>query len=740
MAQRATASFGIKGTEAGVFASLSAADIIRAPSVERRIPVDFRPLLKPHKKAGRLRLRIERLPQGAKLSAGRRCEDNSWSLASDELQDLHFLVSSNVTRSYELTVRVMTLDDDELSTLTVVPFVISATDDAVPVQTGRDQYGGDPATRNQLSEMHSLFAVREAELLDLRAALQRAIGERDAELAKARSDWELEADLKVAEAVEHSRVHYRQENEAKEARRKSRAAQEELKAEWVAAELERAKAERENRSQAEHQIWQSEAARRMEAARLEWKVEADRNLGAACQAWQVESEKRIEAERRKWYAQVEGDAAKERDRWESDAAQRLDAARQVWQAEADESRKVERESWKVDAERRIEAQRETWLEQAECTRTEFERSKAEIESRHEAERRAWKVESDQRAKKEREGREADAERRMEAARRASQAEAEALLAAERTRLETEVEQRIAAERQRLMKENAATAKTQSLRERTDYPAAAVGQVEHEMVEKLAEEREKNRQLDTGLLAAADKNRELAAALAAMTLRCENAERAPAATESSPPAPDVEDGYVKSLRSEISTLRKSVVNQAAELVRARAELEQTRPLHIRRASENRRIGTLRNFQYEEEQTPGQEKTKGLIRDCFLIVAIVIPLVVFYPWIAVYLPQGARDGIATATGGLLSVEIVQPVVPKRPLPPPKSERPTAIVSRVLNVHASPASRGAVILSLLKNASVVVLEKQGNWTKIEIPAEGSSKLQQGWVWSAYLQGKNN
>jgi hypothetical protein len=36
-------------------------------------------------------------------------------------------------------------------------------------------------------------------------------------------------------------------------------------------------------------------------------------------------------------------------------------------------------------------------------------------------------------------------------------------------------------------------------------------------------------------------------------------------------------------------------------------------------------------------------------------------------------------------------------------------------------------------------VVLEKQGNWSKIESPADGGGKLLQGWVWSAYLQSKD-
>jgi len=232
--------------------------------------------------------------------------------------------------------------------------------------------------------------------------------------------------------------------------------------------------------------------------------------------------------------------------------------------------------------------------------------------------------------------------------------------------------------------------------------------------------------------------------AAMTPRCENAERALAEAESGAQAPENEDGYIKSLRAEIATLHKSIASQAAELGRTRAALAQTRAPHIQRGLENRPIENLRHVSAEDYQTAQGAKRKGLIRDCIVVSAIIIPLVLFYPSIAVYLPQEVRDGIATATGGLLRVEVVQPTVlhapPRKSLPPPKSERPTAIASRAMNVHASPGSKGAVIISLQKKASVVVLGKRGNWTEIEVPAQRAGQPRQGWVWSAYLQDNDN
>jgi hypothetical protein len=188
----------------------------------------------------------------------------------------------------------------------------------------------------------------------------------------------------------------------------------------------------------------------------------------------------------------------------------------------------------------------------------------------------------------------------------------------------------------------------------------------------------------------------------------------------------------------------MANQAAELGRARASLEQSRPMHIQRGPENRPLGNLRDVLQDDEEAVGQDRKKGLVRDCIMVAAVVIPLILFYPWIAAYLPQPVRNGIGVATGGLLSVEEEKPVAPQAPpkkaAPAPQVSRPTATASRVLNVHASPGSKGEVLFSLPKNTAVVLLETQGNWTRIEAPADGAAKTRQGWVYSAYLHDNDN
>jgi hypothetical protein len=799
MAHRATASSGQKETETAAFASLTAADIIRAPIVQRRIPVDFRPLLKPFKSAGRLCLRIERLPQGAKLSAGRRSTDNSWSLASDELEDLEYLVSSNVSPDHELTVRVMTFEDGAASTLKVVQFAMPAPPgDADPVQTGRDPHAQDTVTRSQLSEMHSLFAVRESELVELRAALQRAVSEKESELEKARGEWELEVDRKIAEALAQSGLHEKLNGEAKEADRKGRAAREQQQAEQrVAAEREKAKKEFEHRLQIERQNLQADAERRIEAARQQWQADAGPNLDVARQVWQKDAEERQRAEikalvaeaERRIQAQADEKAARERKLWSTDANQQIEEARLAWEAEDDERRREDFEKWNADVDQRIEDERRKWLaEGSKHDRAEFERSKAEIESRIRSERQSWQVEADEQTRKDRDSWQADTEQRIEAVRRTCQADADTKLAtefarwqaeaeklieavrrtcqadadtkfaAELARLQAETEKRVETERQRFESEMRAAAnriETERQRFESEMRAAAKSaaeastqnqepEIDREAVQELAQVKEKNTQLNAALAAESDRCREAETALAAMTLRCENAERSQKTGEGPAPAGESDDGYIRGLRAEISTLRKSMANQAAELARARASLEQSRPMHIQRGPENRPLGNLRDVLQDDEEDLGQERKKGLIRDCLMVAAVVIPLILCYPWIAAYLPQPVRSGIGVATAGVLSVEEEKPVVPhappKKAAPAPQVSRPTATASRVLNVHATPGSKGEVLFSLPKNTVVALLETQGNWTRIEAPADDAAKAKQGWVYSAYLHDNDN
>jgi len=179
MAHRGTASTKKADLLGPAFASVTAADIIRAPVEQKTIPLDLASLLTPYKRHGRLTLRVERMPQRAKLSAGRNNGDGSWSLASDELEDLNYLVPSNLCGGHELAVRIMSFDNSAALTLKVIPLAIppwnNETDEPGKENIVRSlAQGNDPILHNELSKMQSLFAVRDSDLAELRAALKQA--------------------------------------------------------------------------------------------------------------------------------------------------------------------------------------------------------------------------------------------------------------------------------------------------------------------------------------------------------------------------------------------------------------------------------------------------------------------------------------------------------------------------------------------------------------------------------------
>jgi SH3-like domain-containing protein len=59
-----------------------------------------------------------------------------------------------------------------------------------------------------------------------------------------------------------------------------------------------------------------------------------------------------------------------------------------------------------------------------------------------------------------------------------------------------------------------------------------------------------------------------------------------------------------------------------------------------------------------------------------------------------------------------------------------------SRSINVRAEPSVAAALAASLKRGAPVAILEKRGNWDRVEIPASpGAAQPVQGWVFNSYL-----
>jgi len=841
MAHRGTASSKKAEAVQPAFASVTAADIIRAPVVQKTIPLDLAALLVPYKRHGRLTLRVERMPQRAKLSAGRNNGDGTWSLASDELEDLNYLVPSNLSGGHELSVRIVSFDNATAQTLKVIPLAIPPWDNDADqpvvenvVRTLTEAH--DPVLHNELSKMQSLFAVRDSDLAELRAALKQANAQKEAELAAARTEWEAELKRHLAEAAALAKSEREQERLAWQNERQGQSVQTEtLIQEKFAQELDRSKAAADQKLQAERVHWQAQAERMVADERSRLEADIDQQLEAERQQWQAQAQQAVaqerdrlkadidqqfETERQRWQAQAEEKIAQERGRLKAEIDQQFETARKTWQSQAEQMVADERNRLTSEAGRQLEAERKHWRVQTEQKIAEEQaRAKAEADQRVEAERQRWQMQANDSGATERHRLLAEADARLTAEQQRLQNQAEERLAAERQRWESESDQRLEAERQGWTNDKLAAVSQAEARwksEETVRASTALAQWQQQSASLLAAESDKCRKLEAALAAALaiapaqpapaaladaggadaerlrqelsalqtmlpERDREIARlredmnqlqarkdadaaqaaqawkteeagriealtakaradaqdAIAAATARAETAERALAALQNAPAAEVSrwDDAQVDGLRRDISTLRAALVNREVELGHARAALDQARVHQVVQRPGNAPIRRFAGPNDDQEEAPSGAKPTFL-RDFAIMVCVLVPAIMAYPYIAGYLPDGVRSGISTVTGGLLSVRMEPaPVAPPAVAPAPVAPRATATVARSANVRSTPAAKGAVLVTLPRDAVVIVLQTSGSWTQVEVPAK-DGKPQQGWIFSTYLK----
>ena len=152
----------------------------------RAIPPDLAPLLAPYKKRGRMTLRIERLPPLSRLSQGRNNGDHSWSLASDEIEDLSYLVPENIQDEHTLAIRIIGLGSGAGNTIAVLDLVVSPTaTGSISSSNAEQDSAAAPDNTVSLQEDARLRGLRE----DLATAKEDLL-EREAELEQFRQEAE----------------------------------------------------------------------------------------------------------------------------------------------------------------------------------------------------------------------------------------------------------------------------------------------------------------------------------------------------------------------------------------------------------------------------------------------------------------------------------------------------------------------------------------------------------------------
>jgi hypothetical protein len=180
-----------------------------APSA---IPIELTALLSPYREYGRLSLRVERLPNRARLSHGRNNGDRTWSLTLDDLEGLSYLPPEGMNEAHVLGIRIINLDHDYGATLAVLDYRISP-EDNVPAPAPSAPNGApdpdiDPAlrrVRDELADLKMAQAHREADLGEARHQVERARSDWDkhleTELTAARTAWQSELEMRLAEAA-----------------------------------------------------------------------------------------------------------------------------------------------------------------------------------------------------------------------------------------------------------------------------------------------------------------------------------------------------------------------------------------------------------------------------------------------------------------------------------------------------------------------------------------------------------
>jgi uncharacterized protein YgiM (DUF1202 family) len=406
MAQRATS---IVRSVAGVRPDRSTRLSVDAGAEARAIPLDLTPIIEPYKGSSRrLSLRVERVPPFARLSRGRNNGDNSWSLATDELEDLAYIPPDNFQSTHTLLVRVVSVED--ASTVAVLEYAVS------PQTTSQNMAPARPATaargasassdlklsriEDELERVRAALTAHESVLSEtLQKAGQAAAGASqqaiERELTKARADWDAERDRQLAETstfwkaeLQRCRDSWQAEHDTQlveleeRSRKELEAARQRFQSDASAA---LAKAER---------SWKADEAARLAAAEAQWKQQASVRPATSASVEERAARERAEAELNRVRAELTDALASAAERESALAQSRLQRQQELERLKADSEAALitAQKAWRAEEEKRLAQAQARWREESEgllaelkaqCERAEasLQEARAETSSR-----------------------------------------------------------------------------------------------------------------------------------------------------------------------------------------------------------------------------------------------------------------------------------------------------------------------------------------------------------------------
>jgi hypothetical protein len=778
----------------------------RAPQVEKKarasctaeaaadplvIPLDLAPLLAPYKRQGRLSLRVERLPQLARLSAGHKNGDGSWSLNTDELEDLKYFVPEGAEGEHALAIRIVSLAGGQ--TLALVDHLVSASGasaaasgegDATPAQPAPAKTPVNGVAKDEsvnlllgeLAKMKATLAAHESQLAETRQKAEQVeakVSDQtvEAALAAARAAWESELTARIAEADARAKA------ELQAART---AWQQEMQAAQGKA-LETWKAEEAARASAAETAWKAATAKAVAEARAQAAAARDPSAEAAVAALRqqlVALEARL-AERDAALTRAEAAAREAQERsqgavqetlskaeqaWKAGEAERLAAAEARWQAA---SAKALAEARAASATRDQSADSErgrlseelaalkAQLAARETASTEFEKSaaamKAALTAREaalaEAEKSAASLKATLAA---REAALAEVEKSVSALRdRAPQETQQALAHAEQAWKAAEAQRLAAAEAAwraaqekaiaaALAEAQAACAEAQAVRGEDQVEFRALHERLAQLQTTLSEREAALARAEKTLAQAAEREqRELHSALskASKTQKTDEAARLAAAQAEwrKQSAATLNQAIGRAEAAEAALAQIRVKGTPKTDPRTESELNAMRAALATREEELAHLrATLERYHLSETGQDHAQPAPGAERAApdnrRFTRDVVIAAVV---GAVAVLGYPVVESLIAPSAPPAPPPAVAEVAPKPPAPPP-APAPLRLAQTVkdANVRAEPAKDAAVVAKIPRGVEVAVMEERGNWLRVRAEATAGQSAGEGWV----------
>ncbi|MGD0143227.1 MAG: SH3 domain-containing protein [Rhizomicrobium sp.] len=761
------------------------------PLPARAIPLALAPLLQPYRKHGRLSLRVEHMLQLARLSRGRNNGDGSWSLATDELDDLEYLAPEGGGEAQSLSIRVIGLDQ-EASTLAILDVPLTpgsaqpraAQADVAASANMREHDALLQRQRDELKDLKIELAAREAELALHRAAAEQS----EAALEQGKNAWLAEQNSLIAKSEKHTEERLAEAQERW--RRETKEAAAVAETAWKAAEAARsAKAQSEWREKSASAL--SEMTARCERAEAAL-VRAEAR--AAAKPARDEGESRLLGE----LAALRATLA-DRDAALAQARKATEQAKERSQRDSETALSNAKAGWKTEETARFAAAEAQWRKQsasaqaaltARCERAEAALSDAEaraaakpVRDEGEVRRLRDEMEALRASLADRSALLAQSRAAAEQIRASARQESEAALSAAKADWKKEETARFAAAdaqwRQQLESTQAeltsrceraeaalsdtgaeAAAKTargeaelRSVREELATLRTALSDRDTVLVQvrKAAEQmQERSRQEsqaalsnamagwkseEVARLAAAEAQwrKQSAVALAEATARYKEAETALAQIRVR--ARDHSDSdVIGRLRAEVASLQSTLADREGEAPltkMASREMSSLQP----------RISLRENHDWNGDDPSAsrlQSKSpRRLIRDIVVVALLAASAIVFWPRIESFMPESWQRSIAaftTSSGSTVAAPPVQ-TASQTPAAATAAAPQTAMVVHAANMRADPAKTAAIVLTLQHGADVAIVNRRNNWTLVRTDGK-NGKAQQGWVYSTNLK----